>query len=70
MVSLGVASYSIVRTAARKADERNFIVSGHTAWVCRLIAEGTEQLIGVRLRLLRPSKEIIHVDHRAIWLGP
>lgn len=49
-----MASRTIVRTAARKADERNFIVSGHAAWVCRLIAEGTEQMVGVRLKVLRP----------------
>jgi hypothetical protein len=47
-------TYTVIRTSVRKLDERRFHISGHTAWVCRLVADGSKETAGVRLRVLRP----------------
>jgi hypothetical protein len=49
-----MGTYTTVRTSVRKDAERNFQVSGHTAWVCRLVTEDSGQTVGVRLKVLRP----------------
>ena len=48
----GMASPTVVRTLAHKADERNFLLGENGAWVCRLVAEATGQTVGVQLKVL------------------
>jgi len=45
---------TVVQASVRKANERNFELSGYQAWVCHLVSKTTGQVLGVRLNVVAP----------------